>query len=320
MIQDNYNILSEMLNTLKWEMSDLDAQIQCNLLFIREANDRVESIEKSYADEFQMFSPRTMSSFRKEELVKANLSKADYEETNRVLYEKKDVVEDKIKKLEKVLKQEGHNITALYVQEEDRQRIARDLHDTSLQNISYLVHKIELCSLYIEEDPRKARLELSEIGESLRETADEIRNIIFDLRPMIFDNLGLKASLERFLNKINSRGKYLIEAEIDDVPCENNLVLLYIYRIVQDSLNNIIKHADASRIKVLCKMRGDTCVIDIEDDGRGFYDGEDTKEDNHFGLSLMKERVALLNGDIDISSIRGCGTRIHMEIPIGKTD
>lgn len=87
---------------------------------------------------------------------------------------------------------ENNNLTIFKVQEEERQRIARDLHDTSLQNLTHLIHKIELSSLYIDKDPIQAKLELSIVEKSLRKTIEEIRNIIYDLRPMSFDDLGLK--------------------------------------------------------------------------------------------------------------------------------
>ena len=105
---------------------------------------------------------------------------------------------------------ENNNLTIFKVQEEERQRIARDLHDTSLQNLTHLIHKIELSSLYIDKDPIQAKLELSIVEKSLRKTIEEIRNIIYDLRPMSFDDLGLKNALLQLLSCINEDQKYQI--------------------------------------------------------------------------------------------------------------
>lgn len=112
---------------------------------------------------------------------------------------------------------ENNNLTIFKVQEEERQRIARDLHDTSLQNLTHLIHKIELSSLYIDKDPIQAKLELSIVEKSLRKTIEEIRNIIYDLRPMTFDDLGLKNALLQLLSCINEDQKYQITYEIDNV-------------------------------------------------------------------------------------------------------
>ena len=97
----------------------------------------------------------------------------------------------------------------LTIQEDERKRIARDLHDTSLQNLAHLIHKIELSSMYIDVDPNQAKLELASVNKKLREIIDEIRSILFDLRPMTFDDLGLKAALERLLMNLMAKSNTL---------------------------------------------------------------------------------------------------------------
>ena len=320
MVEGSYNILSELLSCLKQELFEIKAQIQRNFLYIREEDACIKSIQESDSEEFKMFSPRSLSSLQKDEIIKANERKVDFQKQNEELVEKKSVIENRVKILEEVLKQESHNLTALHVQEEDRKRIARDLHDTALQNLTHLIHKIELCSLFIDEDPVKAKLELSVIGMGLKETVNEIRNTIFDLRPMTFDDLGFKAALERILDNINSSNKYSIVSDIDDVSCEKKQTLISVYRVIQESLTNIDKHAEADTIELKCKINGNFCVIDINDNGKGFDDQKDKMDEKHFGLGLMKERVALLNGKISIDSVMGEGTKIHMEIPLVELD
>lgn len=317
-MRDSYGFLNEMLDDLRKELSDVNALIQCNLLYIKEAEVSIKALEESESDEFKMFSPRSMSDRNKEEIARTRSDKARYEEKNRELYESKEAIENKIECLEKILKQENNNFAVFQMRENDRQRIAAELHDTSLQNLAYLIHKIELCNLYIDEDPAKAKLELSVIGQKMREVIEEIRNVIFDLRPMNFDDLGLKSAIERFIESINEDKKFELVLDIDDVSCENKFVILNIYRIVQESLVNVVKHADADKIIFRCKMSDDNvCVMDIVDNGKGFYAEEDLKGDKHFGISLMKERVEMLNGRFEISSAREKGTEIHIEIPIG---
>lgn len=318
MIQDNYIILTEMLTSFTKELSDINSKIRMNHLSIKEEEACVKALEGTDTDDFEIFYPRKGNNLlQKDEIEKSNLRKQDYENQNKRLYETKTALEDKIQQLEKVLKFERHNITISNVQEEDRQRIARDLHDTSLQNLVHLVHQIELCNLYIDQDPYKAKTELSLVSKSLKKVMNEIRNIIFDLRPVSFDDLGLKVGFERLLEKVNQSGNYEIISDIDDVSCENNFILVHLYRTVQESLINIMKHAEANKISFRCKTYENICMIDIEDNGKGFCDeSEDVKTDMHFGLSLMKERVELLNGKIEILSAEGEGTKIHIEIPL----
>ena len=317
MIQDNNDILVEILSNFRQQLSNINAQIHRNLLYIKEEETCVKNFENTDDDELKMFYPRIDNNFQKDEIEKANIRKIDYEKQNEILYERKTLLESMIEKMEIAIGQEGQKTTALNFQEEERKRISRDLHDTALQNLVHLIHKIELCNMYIDEDPIKAKLELSLISKNLKEIVNDIRDTIFDLRPMTFDDLGLKASFERLLENVNKDNRYVIVSDIDDVSCENNMTLLYIYRVVQESLNNIVKHAEAEKILFYCKSKDGICIIDIEDDGKGFYEEQnDMKNEKHFGLSLMKERIELLNGKINISSLEGKGTKIHMEIPI----
>lgn len=316
---DDYNSLNNILREQRQELMKLDEEIQYNLRCMKEADIYINSFIESEPDDFKIFSPRNAESIHKEEIEKTNQEKYSYEEQNRQLIAKRNVLYKQVKKLEKILEHRNNSLTILNIQEEDRQRIARDLHDTSLQNLAHLVHKIELSSLYIDEDPVKAKLELSVVNKVLRETIDEIRNIVFDLRPMTFDDLGLKAALERLLVSINENKKYLLKSDIDDVSCENNLVLVSIYRVVQECLNNIDKHAEAEEIFFSLKKHKEKCVIDIRDNGKGFNVKKNITG-KHFGLSLMKERVELLSGKIQISSKIGKGTKIHIEIPLNFYD
>lgn len=311
---DDYNVLSEIVKELKLELTELENKIQYNLRCIKEADIYVNTIKDSDSEEYKIFSPRNGVSTHKNEIEETYREKSEYLEKNENLNLKKEVLSKRIEQLENILKCRERDFAVLNVQEEDRQRIARDLHDTSLQNLAHLVHKIELSSLYIDKDVVKAKLELSVVSKILKETIDEIRNIIFDLRPMTFDDLGFKAALERLLSDINENKQYIITSEIDDVSCENNLILVSIYRIVQEGLNNIVKHAEASEISFICRNDNHICIIDIKDNGKGFCMSNDIEE-KHFGLSLMKERTRLLNGKIDICSIIGKGTTIHFEIP-----
>lgn len=209
------------------------------------------------------------------------------------------------------------NLTVLEILEKDRHRIANDLHDTSLQNLTYLVHKIELAGMMVDQDPMKAKLELAVINKKLRATINDIRDIIFGLHPMTFDDLGLKASFERLIAVFNENMQYEIDARIDEITCENKFLLINVFRTVQECFTNIRKHSNADKIIFRCYREKDDCIVYIEDNGVG-YDASfaEGRDNPHFGISLMKERVQFINGEMSIKSEIGKGTRITLKVPL----
>jgi two-component system sensor histidine kinase DegS len=211
-----------------------------------------------------------------------------------------------------------NRLSVIEIQEEERSRIARDLHDSSLQTLASLVHRLELASLYIDQDPIKAKLELAVIEKNMREIIDDVRNTIFNLRPMSFDDFGIKETLEKVIEFMNIDSKFEIITDIDNIEFDsanpdNKVILISIYRIIQECILNSIKHSQGTLIKVNLKQKNDLYEIIVEDDGIGFDIEEAVKKNNHFGLSVVEERVQLLNGKIEITSNNG--TFIKVEIP-----
>lgn len=209
-------------------------------------------------------------------------------------------------------------LSVLEIQEKERQRIARDLHDSSLQNLTHLVHKAELCSLYIDKDPIEAKLELATIGKNLRKVIEDIRNCIYDLRPMTFDDLGVKETIEKMIFLLNQDKHFKIVTDIENIEfsisdSEKEILLISIYRIIQECVQNAIKHSKGDEIVVSLKDKKNLYEIIIQDNGTGFDINDAYKKDKHFGLSVIKERVFLLNGRINMDTKDG--TLIKIEIP-----
>lgn len=202
--------------------------------------------------------------------------------------------------------------------ETERKRIVSELHDTSLQNIARFVHMIELASLYIDKDPARAKMELNSVSKGLHNVIEDIRSTIFNLRPMTFDDLGLKASFERLLDFLNADRDYIMDVEIDAVSCEtDDYFYITLYRVVQECLLNIKKHSQATRVLFHCKKTEQKYEILIQDNGKGFTMEEvEDKANSHFGLALIHEGVNLLNGTIHVSSAIGRGTMIDIKIPL----
>ncbi len=269
--------------------------------------------------------------------------KINIENDNQYYYRKIDILADRIKVLSTALnlldkisiaecdksdndsdkhlkcnqKNIGEQRQILDIQEKERQRIARDLHDTSLQNLAYLVHKVELTSMYMDQDIIKAKLELAAVNKSLKSVIQDIRNTIFDLRPMIFDDLGLKTAFEKLIYKFRESSNYDIRFEVDEIECDNSLVLMTIYRIVEECVNNALKHSEGNKVAFTLRSENGGCSIEVKDNGQSFDCNEAlSPEERHFGLYILKERVELLSGSINIDSKPGIGTAIHIFIPL----
>ncbi len=201
------------------------------------------------------------------------------------------------------------------IQEMDRKRIARELHDTSLQTLAHLGHQIELASLYIDSDPANAKLELAVVRHELNDVIDEIRKTIFDLRPMAFDDLGLKECILRFLDSVTLESDFRIRKEIKSSFDYDEYESLTIFRILQECFSNIRKHANCKNVDLSILEDQNGLLLTVHDDGIGFDPDSLPDEQNHYGLSILKERVDSLGGQFSISSTKNGGTSVIVRIP-----
>lgn len=315
MISKNYNILDEMLDELYQELAEINRQIQFHLRCIKEADAYVESIEKKDMDDFAIFSPRKNSEIHKYEIQKTADEKISHEKENKDLFYKREVLTDRIGRLEKISVKDDYELKLINLQEKEKDRIARKLQDTLLQDISHLLHKAELCSMYVEQNPAKAKEEISVISELLQDSIDEVRNIIYDLRPIPFDNMDLKAAIENIFDDFNKNHHCYLDLEIENVPCENNVILISIFRIIQESISNLETHSDIKTVVFSCKAENRICKIDFLDDGSGEEDSK-VNTNEYLDISFMRERVKLLNGTISIESSAEKGNSVHIEVPL----
>lgn len=208
------------------------------------------------------------------------------------------------------------NYSILKIQEEDRQRIAMELHDTSLQKLAHVIHQVELASLYMDDDIMKSRLELAEVKQNIKIVIEEIRNTIFDLRPMSFDDLGIGETIQKYIEHVNRNHLFQIHTDIHTIDSDSYTMLLNIYRIIQECISNAIMHSGGDEIYLKCFSESDVCYIEIRDNGHGFMTENNKDAKKHFGLSVIKERVAMMNGEIHIDSVLDQGTRITVKIPL----
>lgn len=199
-------------------------------------------------------------------------------------------------------------------QEDERRRIARELHDSASQNLTSLM--VGLKNLEALADSSLLNDKVQELRSIAAATLEEIHEISSRLRPRVLDDLGLADALERLTHDWQTRHKIPVDVVIhigqERLPGE---IETAIYRIVQESLTNVARHAAARSVSVLVERRGGDVIALVEDDGRGMapasFDGS-----QHFGLIGMRERAEFLGGKLTIESEPGAGTSVHVQIPI----
>ncbi len=196
-------------------------------------------------------------------------------------------------------------------QEAERRRIARELHDDTGQALASVL--IGLRRAEELEDPTEVRQVLADLRETITASIRDLRALAVELRPTALDDFGLGAALERLVDTFGRRTGLAIDLHVDGLeerlPEATETAL---YRIVQESLTNIAKHAGAGRASVVLQGLGDRVVVVIEDDGRGF---DPTGPSAGLGLVSMRERAELVGGSIRVDSREGSGTTIAIEVP-----
>lgn len=207
-----------------------------------------------------------------------------------------------------------------HAQENERRKIARDLHDDVAQNLSFLKISVDnLVSPDLDpEDPFREKTSL--ISEQLRSTIQAIRNIAYDLRPPELDRLGLVRTAYRFCEEFGLRHKVRVDfqsAGMDTIDRNPDLEI-NVYRMIQEAMNNIARHANADQVAVRLTLSHPHILVRVEDNGKGFDLARLSAEDMDtcMGLSGMEERVSLLGGKFRIDTRPGKGTKLYAEIPI----
>lgn len=202
-------------------------------------------------------------------------------------------------------------VNALRAAEDERQRIARELHDDTAQRLAALLVQLEVVARI--EDPRGRARSLEEVRERVKETADSVRRIARALRPPPLEDLGIVAAIRAHARTIGDSHALDVEVAASGHPALEPETELALYRIVQEALANVVRHADAGRARVEIDANDGRVVTTIEDDGRGFRWPE--VGDRGLGLIGMEERARRAGGRLSIETSPGEGTRVTVEIP-----
>ena len=206
--------------------------------------------------------------------------------------------------------------------EEERMRIARDMHDGPAQSMANLVLQAEILERLLDRNPKQLVTELAEFKNSVRNALEETRQLIFDLRPMTLDDLGLVPTLRKFIKEYGDRyglaTRFNVVGQERRLPGNTEGVL---FRIIQEALTNVHKHARAKMAEVTMNLQPNRVTVTIKDDGQGF-DVARTEANLHknknLGLLSMRERAELEKGTLEIRSQPGRGTEVKVEIPLAK--
>jgi two-component system sensor histidine kinase UhpB len=202
---------------------------------------------------------------------------------------------------------------ALTAQETERQRLAAELHDEIGQTLTAAAIQIEHSADAGADSPA----DLRQVAGTVRETLDEVRRISRELRPEALDDLGLVNALISLCSRVARQSEIRIERQFERLPELTPELELVIYRVAQESLTNVIRHAEASEATVSLKSHGHGVLLSIADNGRGLPTPAPVRTG---GISGMRERARLVQGRLVIESKEGAGTAVRLEAPVGEID
>lgn len=218
----------------------------------------------------------------------------------------------------KINQQKFRSVLILEGQEEERNRIAMDIHDGIGQMLTSLKYQIESIDL---SDGEKTKLKMEEADQLIKQVIKEVRRVTFNLKPTVLGDYGLQAALNVFMHEIGKLVEvklvYTTAGEIDRLPqkIENN-----IFRIIQEAVNNAIKYSGAKSIELSLKQTDDDLVIEVKDEGKGFdtklVEARSVNIESGRGFFNMYERTEYVNGHLSIQSEPGGGTTVSLTVPV----
>jgi two-component system sensor histidine kinase DegS len=206
----------------------------------------------------------------------------------------------------------------IQAQESERQRLSRQIHDGPAQTLSNFILQTEIAMRLFDVDPNKAREELSNLKMAASTAFQQVRDFIFDLRPMMLDDLGLVPTIKRYTEAF--REKSSIDVDVSLTGSERRFesyLEVMIFRSMQELLNNASSHSQATQIKVQLDIGPESVRLVVEDNGRGFDPDTDT-QDSGLGIQLIKDRAEMLGGVFEVESVIGEGARITLTLPVAS--
>ena len=216
-------------------------------------------------------------------------------------------------------------VQIIKAQEDERLRVSREIHDGPAQEMANLIYQASICERLVDTRPEEAKAGLQELRRQIRTCLADVRQIIFDMRPMSLDDLGLVPALRQLVSKLEERKILKTDFQVNgkERALEKH-VEVTLFRIIQEGLNNIHRHAGVSEGRLRLLFSPNDLSILISDEGRGF-DMAETEEmrksgtgNGHFGILGMEERAKLIGASLNVISNPGEGTKIHVKFSYPK--
>jgi two-component system sensor histidine kinase DegS len=205
--------------------------------------------------------------------------------------------------------------SVIQAQELERKRLSNKMHDGPAQALSNFILQVEIAQRLFDMDMDQARDELDALKATASSTFTKVRDFIFELRPMMLDDLGLIPTLRHYFDAFREQNE--IEVHFTASGTERRLesyIEIMIFRAVQELVSNAARHSQANTIRAHIDTSEDRVVVDVEDDGQGF--NEEQAMETSMGIKVIKERVDILNGEFNVDTAIGQGTRIGFTIPL----
>jgi two-component system sensor histidine kinase DegS len=200
-------------------------------------------------------------------------------------------------------------------QETERQRLSRQIHDGPAQALSNFILQTEIAMRLMDIDATQAREELNNLKNSAMGTFQKVRNFIFELRPMMLDDLGLVPTVRRYSDAFKEQAGLDINVTVtgNERRLEPYLEVM-LFRAIQELLGNAARHSQATLVKIILDLGEDRVRVSVDDNGKGF-DPDSLQQTNSLGLKLIRERAEMLGGSFEIDSNIGRGTRVSFAVP-----
>ena len=200
-------------------------------------------------------------------------------------------------------------------QEAERQRLSRQMHDGPAQAMSNFILQTEIAMRLLDADPVQAKEELASLKNSAMGTFQKVRNFIFELRPMMLDDLGLIPTIRKYIDAFKEQTS--METSLTVTGSERRMepyLEVMIFRAIQELLGNAARHSQAAMVKLHVDMGNEIVRVSVDDNGRGF-DPEAALTGGSLGLKLIQERAEMLGGKLDVDSAPGKGARVVFSVP-----
>jgi signal transduction histidine kinase len=202
----------------------------------------------------------------------------------------------------------------------ERNRLARNLHDSVSQTVFSMTLSAEAARILLDRDAARAESELDRLQALAKSALAEMRSLVFELRPTAVTEQGLIPALRHHTTKLQRQHGLTVALQVKGEPWLSELRAQRLFRVIQEALNNVVKHARTDRASVTLQFEDGRGLAQIEDEGQGFTPQALGTENQGIGLSTMRERVEMLDGTLTLDSSPGAGTRVTVELAPGSRE